>query len=87
MNTDKNTKSSKELKDQIVRDIKKVKRDFDEIKDRMTPGQLIDDAIFYRHGSSPTATFDYLKSNPVGTSFLTIGTILLMENDRHVTYE
>lgn len=80
-------KSTEELKQQVLQDIKKVKDDFEEIKQRMTPGQLIDDAIFYRSGRSPAATFDHLKTNPVGTTFLTLGTLLLMENENHQSYE
>jgi len=80
-------KSTEELKQQVLQDIKKVKEDFDEIKQRMTPGQLIDDAIFYRHDRNPAAVFEHLKSNPVGTSLLTVGTLLLMENENHQSYE
>lgn len=80
-------KSTEELKQQVIQDIKKVKQDFEEIKQRMTPGQLIDDAIYYRHGRSPAETFEYLKANPVGTSFLTLGTLLLMEDENHRSYE
>lgn len=83
-----NYKSTKELKDQVMNDLKKVKEDFEEIKQRMTPGQIIDDALFYRRGDkSPTATFEHLKSNPVGTSFLTIGTLLLMQDENSLSYE
>lgn len=81
-------KSTHELKQQILNDIKKVKDDFNEIKHRLTPGQIIDDAIYYRRGAGdPASTFEFLKSNPVGTSFLTLGTLLLMENDSHMSYE
>ncbi|HXH29836.1 MAG TPA: hypothetical protein VNJ01_03385 [Bacteriovoracaceae bacterium] len=87
-NTTRSTKSTTELKNQVLADIKKVKEDFEEIKTRMTPGQLIDDAIYYRRGGGdPAATFDHLKRNPVGTSFLTIGTLLLMEDEYHRSYE
>ena len=84
----RSTKSTQELKQQVLNDIKKVKEDFEEIKTRMTPGQLVDDAIYYRCcGGDPAATFDHLKRNPVGTSFLTIGTLLLMEDEYHRSYE
>ncbi len=80
-------KSTEDLKQQVLQDIKKVKEDFEEIKQRMTPGQLIDDAIFYRSGRSPAATFEHLKTNPVGATFLTLGTLLLMEDENHRSYE
>ncbi|MGE3611828.1 MAG: hypothetical protein AB7I27_19725 [Bacteriovoracaceae bacterium] len=81
-------KTTKELKEQILSDIQKIKDDFNEIRERLTPGQLIDDALYYRKGSaSPASTFDYMKTNPVGTSFLTIGTLLLMEDENHQSYE
>ncbi len=87
-NTTRSTKSTQELKQQVLSDIQRVKDDFEEIKTRMTPGQLIDDAIYYRRGdSSPAATFEHLKRNPVGTSFLTIGTLLLMEDEYSRSYE
>lgn len=90
MNTNQpgTTKSTKELKQQVLSDINKVKDDFKEIKERMTPGQIIDDAIYYRRGAGdPGETFTYLKQNPVGTTFLTLGTLLLMEDEQHRSFE
>jgi hypothetical protein len=86
MNT---TKSTRQLKEQVIGDIQKVKEDFTEIQQRMTPGQVIDDALFYRRTGtySPAQTFAHLWANPVGTTFLTLGTLLLMENDAHTSYE
>lgn len=81
------TKTSAELKDQVIRDIQKVKDDLSEIQKRMTPGQIIDDALFYRGVKSPSETFHMLKANPVGTTFLTLGTLLLLENDQHMSHE
>jgi hypothetical protein len=83
------TKSVSELKQQVLNDIQKVKDDFKEIQSRMTPGQMIDDAIYYRRGDrNPAQTFEFLKANPIGTSLLTLGTILLMEDDiTHKTWE
>ena len=81
-------KSPQELKNQVLNDVKKVREDLDEIKNRLTPGQIIDDAIYYRSGSNnPAQTFEHLKNNPIGTSFLTLGTLLLMENSEHRTFE
>ena len=87
LNNTTKSKSTQELKDQVLTDIKKVRNDIDEIKNRMTPGQIIDDAIFYRRSNSPGETFTHLKNNPIGTSFLTLGTILLMEDAEHHTLE
>lgn len=90
MNTNQpgNTKSTEELKKQVLSDIDKVKDDFREIKERMTPGQIIDDAIYYRRGGGdPAETFAYLRANPVGTTFLTLGTLLLMEDEQHRSFE
>jgi hypothetical protein len=82
-------KSSRELRNQVMNDIQRVKDDIDEIKQRLSPGQIIDDALFFRHpGASPADTYTLLKQNPIGTSFLTLGTLLLMEDDvSHKTYE
>jgi hypothetical protein len=82
-----NTKSSNELQKEVHKEIRNVKRDLDDIQGRLSPGQIIDDAIFYPHGRSLASTLDHLKRNPVGTSFLSLGTILLMEDETHTTYE
>ena len=89
MNTNRpdNTKSTEELKNQVLSDIEKVKDDFREIKERMTPGQVIDDAIFYRGRREPGETFAHLRANPIGTTFLTLGTLLLMEDEQHRSFE
>ena len=82
-----NTKSSDQLKREVDKEIRTVKRDLDEIEGRLSPGQLIDDAIFYPHGKNLRSTIDHLKRNPVGTTFLSLGTILLMEDESHQTFE
>jgi hypothetical protein len=82
-----NTKSTDELKTEVDSQLKRVEADMNAIQDRMTPGQLIDDAIFYPQGKSLNSTIDHLKSNPVGTAFLSLGTILLMEDNEHHTME
>lgn len=82
-----NTKSSDQLKKEVDKEIRNVKRDLDEIEGRLSPGQIIDDAIFYPHGRNLRSTLDHLKRNPVGTTFLSLGTILLMEDESHKTYE
>ncbi len=82
-----NTKSSDQLKKEVDKEIRNVKRDLDEIEGRLSPGQIIDDAIFYPHGKNLRSTIDHLKRNPVGTTFLSLGTILLMEDESHQTFE
>ncbi len=82
-----NTKSTDELQREVRQEVKNVKRDLDNIQGRLSPGRIIDDAIFYNHSKSPAAIFDHLKRNPVGTAFLSLGTLLLMEDDTHTTYE
>ncbi len=82
-----NTKSSDELQREVRQEVRNVNRDIDNIQGRLTPGRFIDDAIFYNHSRSPAAIFDHLKRNPVGTTFLSLGTLLLMEDDTHTTYE
>lgn len=88
MNSNQRTTESSQLKQQVLNDIQKVKDDFTEIKNRLTPGQIIDEAIYYNRGAgAPADTFTYLKENPVGTAFLTLGTLLLMEGKDHHSYE
>ena len=87
-NITNNTNGSiKELKNQVLNDIQRVKDDLQEIKRRATPGQIIDDVIFSRREYGTEGTFDLLKANPIGTTFLTLGTLMLMENDAHHTWE
>ena len=83
----KDNKTSRELKREVLQELNQVNSDIDRIQGRMTPGQFIDDALFQPVGRSPRAIFDHLKANPVGTAFLGLGTLLLMEDDNHVTYE
>jgi ElaB/YqjD/DUF883 family membrane-anchored ribosome-binding protein len=82
-----NTKSSDELQKEVRHEIRNVRKDIDELQGRFSPGQLIDDVIFYPHGRSPAATFDHLKRNPVGTAFLSLGTLLLMEDESNQSLE
>lgn len=80
-------KSSLELKQEVHSELNKVKKGLDDIQGRMTPGQFIDDIIFYPHGGSPRRTLEYLKNNPIGTSLLSMGTILLMEDKNKLSVE
>lgn len=90
MNTNQHTttNSASELREKVLNDIQRVKDDFTEIRDRLTPGQIIDDAISSRSASrSPRDTFEFLKENPVGSSFLALGTLLLLEDENHMSFE
>lgn len=80
------TKSSDELRLEISQDIDRLDRKVDGLKERLTPGQIIDDAVFSSYRGNPKGSYRFLKDNPVGTSFLAIGTILLMDNGGE-TYE
>ncbi len=83
----KDTKTSRELKREVLDDLNQVNKDMNRIQGRLTPGQLIDDALFQPINNNPRAMFDHLKANPIGTAFLGLGTLLLMEDESHVTYE
>jgi len=80
-------KSARELKAEVMQDLKKLNQDVDQLKDHLTPGQIIDDVLFYRQMRTPRASFEYLRDNPIGTSFLAIGTLLLMEDQQNRSYE
>jgi hypothetical protein len=82
-----NTKSSDELQKEVRHELHNVKRDIEEIEGRLTPGKIIDDAIFHSHGGSLRGTFEHLKRNPVGSTFLSLGTLLLMEDEYQHSYE
>ena len=83
----RNNKSSGELKREVLHELNKVNSDLNSLQGRLTPGQLIDDALFTSVGHSPRVVYDHLIANPLGTALLSLGTLLLMENDSHVTYE
>lgn len=82
-----NTKSSNDLKKEVDRELKTVRRDLDKMTDFMTPGHILDRAVFKRHNRSVLASIDHLKNNPIGTAFLSMGTLLLMEDEYNETYE
>lgn len=82
-----NTKSTDELQNDVKSQLNRVEADMNAIQDRISPGQFIDDAIFYSKGRNIRGTIDHLKNNPVGTAFLSLGTILLMEDNEHHTME
>ncbi len=73
------TKDSKQLADEVYRKIDDVDRHLNKMERRLTPGQLIDDFVFYPRGGNIRSTFEHLKANPIGTSFLTLGTVLLSD--------
>lgn len=83
----RDSKSSRELKQEVIDELNKVNSDLDRIQGRLTPGQFIDDTVFRPVGNNPRAIFDHLAANPVGTAFLGLGTLLLMENESHVSNE
>ncbi len=83
----KENKTSGELKRDVLNELQNVRHDLDNIQGRLTPGAFIDDALFQPVGKNPRAIFDHLKTNPIGTAFLSLGTILLMEDESQVTYE
>lgn len=83
----KDSKSSRELKQEVMQELNRVNSDLDHIQGRLTPGQIIDDSIFYPMGGNPRAVFDHLAANPIGTAFLGLGTLLLMEGESHATFE
>lgn len=74
------TKSSETLRKEISRDLDRLDSKVDQLKDRLSPGQIIDNAVFSPYRGNPRETFNYMKNNPVGTSFLALGTLLLMDN-------
>ncbi len=83
----RDNKSSRELKREVLDELNNVNKDLDRLQGRLTPGQFIDDALFTPVGRNPRAVYDHLIANPIGTAFLSLGTLLLMEDDSHVTYE
>jgi hypothetical protein len=82
----KEAKSSGELKNEVLQELRQVNSDISRIQGRMTPGQIVDDALL-KPGANPRVVFDHLKANPIGTALLGLGTLLLMEDESHVTYE
>lgn len=75
------TKSSKDLRKEITQDLDRLDSNINALKERMSPGQMIDDAIFRSYRGDPKRSFNYLKANPVGSSLLALGTLLLIDNE------
>jgi len=78
---------SEQIREEVLQDIHKVNDDIDTIINRLTPGQILDDALFSHGHISPNETFDYLKSNPLGSTLITLGALCLMEDEQHQSYE
>lgn len=87
MNSQDTNKSSEQLHREVNGQIDKIGSNIDDARAKLSPGALLDDAIFYPHGQSLTGTYSHLKANPMGSMFLSLGTLLLMEDQNHVTYE
>lgn len=83
-NLDRNNDPA-QIKNQVIQDIKKVRDDINQIKKTLTPGQILDQLIFEQQ--SPVESLEYMVKNPIGTSFLTIGSLLLMKNEMNESYE
>jgi len=83
-NLERNTNPAK-LKNQVVQDIKRVKEDLNQIKRLLTPGQFLDQLIF--QNKAPFESLQYMKENPIGTTFLTIGSLLLIRDEFQHSYE
>lgn len=87
MKSQDTNKTSEQLQREVHGQIDKIGRNIDNVRSRLSPGAILDDAIFYPHGQSLSDTYTHLKNNPMGTMFLSLGTLLLMEDQKHVTYE
>lgn len=87
MNSHDTNKTSEQLQHEAHEQIDRVGADIEHARARMSPGSLLDDAIFYPHGQSLTSTYSHMKRNPMGSMFLSLGTLLLMEDQHHVSYE
>lgn len=80
-------KNSEQLQHEVHGQINKLGKDLDHARTRLSPGSLLDDAIFYPQGQNLTEAYAHLKENPMGTMFLSLGTLLLMEDQKRVSYE
>lgn len=87
MNSQDTNKSSEQLQREVHGQINKIADNIETARVRMSPGNLLDDAIFYPHGKSLSSTYEHLKNNPMGSMFLSLGTLLLMEDQEHISYE
>lgn len=85
--TGREEKSSTELKADVDAAIAKVDQDLDALRTEMTPGRIIDDAILRGRRNDLRTTVNHLRNNPIGTTFLGLGTLLLMEDEGHISGE
>ena len=86
MNSNTTRENPDELKKEVLHQVNKVDAEIDHLEDQLTPGQIIDGAIF-RKKATFAENLNHLKANPIGTTLLTVGTILLMEDENGETYE
>ena len=83
-NLDRNNDPA-QIKKQVIQDIKRVRDDIQEVKRALTPGQILDQMIFEHQTIGQS--LEQLTHNPIGSSFLTIGALLLMKDEYNRTYE
>ncbi len=76
------TKGVEELLQEVHQAIRRFEEDLQALQLRLTPGQLIDDAIYYRQGRNLGAAVDHLKRNYLATTLLLLGTFMLIKDDQ-----
>lgn len=80
-------KTSEELANEVHGQIDRIGANIEHVRTRLSPGNLLDDAIFYPHGQSISGAYGHMKNNPMGSMFLSLGTLLLMEDEQNRSYE
>ncbi|MGE0173319.1 MAG: YtxH domain-containing protein [Oligoflexales bacterium] len=82
MNTNQAPKESAEqLQAQVRATLDQTEKDFERVEERVTPGTFIDNAIFANRQRHPRETWNTLTENPVGATFLALGTLMLTERE------
>ena len=84
--TDPGSKSAAEIEREVKQERAHVERTLDELQDRFSPGQLVDQAVTYLRGSGGADFMrnlgETVKQNPVPLALVGVGLVWMMLGDR-----
>lgn len=75
-----NTQDSSAIKKEVEATLDQTEQDFERLEQRATPGYFVDQVIYANRKRHPRDTLEALAENPVASSFLAIGTLLLSKS-------
>ena len=89
--TNPGSKSAAEIEREVKQERAHVERTLDELQERLSPGQLVDQAVTYLRGSGGADLMrnlgETVKQNPVPLALVGVGLAWMMLGDRRGRYE